>query len=548
MISKRILGVILTLTLLLTSVGAFAYEPMNSQEAALMEYDDVMRLSGFGALWGLASYDDHTAAWILENFKIDQRDLEIDISDNFQDIARARVAAGDIPDFIVTLDRQLALELANTGEFYDMVKDDLIYEHAPLMVDFIGKELIDFYKTKDGELFIIPGQTAPIDRYSEYQGANDAFFINVELLEKTGMNEPTTVDELYEYLKAVADMDVDGQKVIPFIDGIFRPASYGNAVYPFFAPRLMHMFSPGSYGFMSKDDEAKMIDVYYDHPAYLEYLKFMNKLYREKLFDQDVFTLSNDQYIERLKMGIYGAAPDGQTNMATANSAYSGKIDTPYWPIRFPRNYDGDANAYHLMVLGNWYYLFNKNIPDPVRVAKLLDWNYTIEAARVINYGAPDPTMEKNCWYYDDNNEIVFDQNLQEQWDNEDYTWNWMIAGGWGYHSIGLRHPLKYTTVNEMGICMADAMYMKIDEVTIGDLVVNPGLEGMTLQPMGGFFQNNGGPLSDLLGKWQVQIVLRAGSEDEVVSMYTQMMEEVRAIGYDEMKAELYQMYLDANP
>ena len=549
MTSKRVMGIILTLTLLLTSVGAFAYEPMNPQEAALMEYDDVMRLSGFGALWGLASYDDHTAAWILENFKIDQRDLEIDISDNFQDIARARVAAGDIPDYFVTLDRQLALEMAATGEFYDMAKDGLIYEYAPRLVDFIGKDLLDRFKNKDGELFIIPGQTAPVDNLTPYVYAQDAFMINVELLEKARLDAPKTVDELYRYLVTISEFEVDGQRVIPINNGSFRPASYNNTTYPIYPPRMLYMFSPGTtFNFLSKNDNTKMIEIYIDDPAYIEYLTFFNKLYREKLLDQDNFTLSQDQYVERLKTGVYGATSEGIAYAATANGAYSGKIDVPYWPIRFPRNYEGDANIYSFSVLGDWYTLYNKNISDPVRLAKLMNWNYTPEGTRVVHYGAPDSTLTKNCWYYDENGEIVFDQDLQQAWDAEDYTWNWMIAGGWGYHAIALPRCIKYTAVNEMGLLMADEMYIKVDEVTMNDLAIDPSFEAMTIEPMGEFFKNSGGPLCDLIAKWEVQIVLRAGSEEEVASMYEQMMEEVRAVGYDDMKAELYQMYLDANP
>lgn len=547
--TKKTLALVLSIVLCLVPFSALGYEARNPQEEALMAYDDVMEMSGFGALWGLASYDDHTAAWILENFKIDQRNLEIDVSDNFADIARARVAAGDIPQYVVTTDRQLALELAATGEFYDMAKDDLIYKYAPEMVKFIGEDVLNRYKNEKGELFIIPGQTAPLDKLDEYAYSQESAMINKTLLEKTGLSEPKNVDELYNYLKAVSELDFNGQKVIPIINNAFRPENYKNNTYPVNAPRMMYMFAPGEvYQFLSKNDEKKMIDLHYDHPAYLEYLTFFNKLYREKLLDQDNFTLSLDQYTERLKTGTYGYNFDGLAYVSTANTACSGVITEPYWPLRFPRNYEGDSKTFQYPALGDFYFLFNKNIADPERVAKLVDWNYTLEGTRVINYGAPDETLTKNCWYYDKDGNPVFDQALQQKWDAEDYTWNWMIAGGWGYHAVGLHRQLKYTAINEMGICAADEMYLKVDEVTKNDLAVDPSYEAMMLQPMGEVFSEKGAAICDLLNKWEVQIVLRATDEADVKKQYEQMMQEARAIGYDEMKSEMYGMYMAANP
>ncbi len=106
---------------------------------------------------------------------------------------------------------------------------------------------------------------------------------------------------------------------------------------------------------------------------------------------------------------------------------------------------------------------------------------------------------------------------------------------------------IKYTAVNEMGLCMADEMYLLVDEVTKDDLAVDPAFEAANIQPTGEVGLEKGPALSDLLNKWEVQIVLRAADEDEVESMYAQMMDEARAVGYDEIKMELYNRYVEAN-
>lgn len=514
----------------------------------LKAYPDVMKLSVLADLWGSeVNPEDSTAKYLLDTFKLDTTGLTVDMTGKFGDVARARVAANDLPDAILTFSYPLAIELAASGQFLDL--SDVLANYAPDTIDNIGTEVLDKYRDKDGKLIVFPGNTIPTNDLSTYLYPQDGPMINSTFLAKAGLKAPTNTTELYNYLKAISTQKFNGKKVIPMGNSGFDVDSYTTDGYPISSSHFTQMFAPGTgYQMLVKNDATQMIDLVYDHAAYLQFLQFFNKLYREKLLDQDAFTLTKDQYNERVKSGVYGFSWGGSSDITPANTALSGKILEPYQPIKMIKNYEGNSKTYTFAVLGNWYFLFNKNIADPVRLAKYIDWQYTLQGVQIINYGAPDKDRIMNVWNYDDAGKVVFDQALQKKWDAEDYSWNWKKAGGWGFHSAGLRACIKYTAINEMGLCMADDMYLAIDKLLNTEMTMDPNFEAMNLQPVGPVCADKGASLRDLLNKWEVRIIINAKSEEDAGKMYQQMMTEVRANGYDDIKKELYGNYMKANP
>ena len=521
----------------------------------LQAYSNVMPLTVFADYGNMqTSKDDLTVKWVKENLKIDISGLEINPSGSFADKIRTKVATKDLPDFIFGFDLGLFQSMANGGDFLPM--DDLIKNYMPGVHDFIGQPILDKYKSNDGKQYIMPGGTIPVDDMSTYVYVQVGPAINTDVLKKTGMKTPKTPDELYKYLKAaVGQVASNGNKIIPLALTDLLPSSYGNNNYPINGnsidnKALMHMFDVGTtYHYCYKNDDTQMIDIIYDRPSYATYIKYLSKLYRENLLDKDIFTMSSDQYTERLKSGSYGFIYAHTNDVPPANSVLSGTVLKPYEPIEMLKdaNITGSTKFVVVPVLGNWYFLFNKNVSDPSRLAKYLEWNYTLEGVQIINYGAPDKTMTINNWYYEDDGKVNLDMELQTKWDASNYGWEWLRAGGWGIHAAGLKPPLKYTAINEMGVCMADDFFKTMDVKVGKETTSDPSFEAMMLQPKGPWFEKRGPALNDLLNKWEVKIILTATSDADVDNMYSQMMVEARKVGYDEMKKELYTLYKSAN-
>lgn len=514
----------------------------------LKAYTDVMPLVTLADLWGSeVDPTDNTAKYILDNFKIDTTGLTVDMTGKYADVVRAKLAANDLPDVLLGFNYALFRDIAASGNFLDISSQ--LANYAPDTIANIGEDTLKKYREPDGKLYLFPSNTIPTNDLSTYLYPQDGPMLNMDFLAQTGLSVPTNTDELYNVLKAFSKLEYNGKKVIPIGNGGFDVDSYSTDGYPWGSNHFMQMFQPGTgWGDLVKNDSTQMIDTGYDHPSYVEFLKFFNKLYREKLLDQDAFTLTKDAYNERVKSGVYGFMWGGTGDTTPANTAISGQIIKPYQPIKMVKNYQGNSKTYNFSVLGNWYFLFNKNIKDADRLAKYIDWQYTLQGVQIINYGAPDKTKQKNVWYYDDSGKVVFDQALQKQWDAADYTWNWKKAGGWGFHSCGLKAAIKYTAVNEMGLCMADDMYLAIDKQLNTEMTMDPAFEAMNLQPVGQVCLDKGASVRDLMNKWEVKIILNAKDDADVQSMYAQMMTEAKAAGYDDIKKEMYNRYMAANP
>ncbi len=144
--------------------------------------------------------------------------------------------------------------------------------------------------------------------------------INNEWLERVGMEVPTTTDELLEVLRAFRDQDANGNgdpnDEIPLGAADDWSATYLRRV-------LMAAFGMKGRG-MGKDDNVNFnfyaddngtVGLYETSENYKAYLKYWNTLYEEGLLDPEFFTMSTDQYKEKLDTyGTYGVVSYGPRN------------------------------------------------------------------------------------------------------------------------------------------------------------------------------------------------------------------------------------------
>lgn len=117
-------------------------------------------------------------------------------------------------------------------------------------------------------------------------------WINTQWLDVIGMDAPTNTDELYEVLKAFKSTDCNGNKdpndEIPLFgsQNTSSPAQVINW--------LVNMFIYYNDGHLWQDYNGDgKIESVYTQDAYREALKFVNKLYKEKLLTTMVYTASS---------------------------------------------------------------------------------------------------------------------------------------------------------------------------------------------------------------------------------------------------------------
>lgn len=251
----------------------------------------------------------------------------------------------------------------------------------------------------DGHIYAFKGLSG-----AEREFALNRFWLNKTWAENLGVKVPTTLDEFYEYLKAVKEGDAnkngDVNDEIP-LTGKYNPQI--DPYYDAFIPVLT------GFGLTERRYEAVNGKVQYNPtvPVYKEFLKYMNKLYTEGLLDQEYFSQTDDQRKAKQAQGLVAAFTDHAAWLNITDetiwrqygaiepmtSAYN---STKMWPAK-------DAILYGALVITN-------KVKDPAKVEKLMkfaDWCYS-EEGTVALWRGPEkgsmPNAPEYGWYFENVN------------------------------------------------------------------------------------------------------------------------------------------------
>ncbi len=160
-------------------------------------------------------------------------------------------------------------------------------------------EVRETLTTPDGNIYGLPAVVDFIHRAIPIN-----MFINNTWLDNLGLSIPDTTEEFYQVLKAFKERDPNGNgksDEIPF-------SSMG--------PGNMYTYESlfGSFGVLPQNPMVENGKVLYApvQPGYKEAIKFFNKLYKEGLLDEEIFTHDLQQYQAKGKQDemIYGVVLD----------------------------------------------------------------------------------------------------------------------------------------------------------------------------------------------------------------------------------------------
>ncbi len=220
------------------------------------------------------------------------------------------VAARTLPDiFLIDGDKMAAEDFRDQGMLLKM--DELLQTKGQDILAEIGGILKNSpVNQKDGIYAVFP---ASLDYASN-------FSVRTDWLAKLGLAMPTSLDELYEVLKAFAAGDPDGDGQNNTIGYVATMANLRT---------FEHIF--GAYGICVGKDylmEDGTVTTYMKAPMYLDAIKYLRKLYKEGLLDPDFATLPLISAFEKLWTGRTGVL-DFQS-VGTTNNWMPGRYtETP---------------------------------------------------------------------------------------------------------------------------------------------------------------------------------------------------------------------------
>ncbi|MEK3723081.1 extracellular solute-binding protein [Paenibacillus sp. FSL H8-0034] len=271
----------------------------------------------------------------VEEFANVKLDLNFVPSANYNDRVNISIASNELPQAITILDMKSPtfVNAVRSGMFWDVTS---YLKSMPTFAKNYDPKLIANALT-DGKNYGLP-RGRPM--------ARNAIIFRKDWLDKLGLQKPTNIDELYNVIKAFATKDPDGNGkddtagLLMGVDGSGNIAGYAFDV-------IVCMFGGGN-NWELKD--GKVVPTFMSEP-YMNALKWVKKLYDEKLLNQDFAIVKGSEQvfelIDKERGGMYinnfSDAADRQDNLVKLvqqrNPALAGKsiadakmdlIDTAY--------------------------------------------------------------------------------------------------------------------------------------------------------------------------------------------------------------------------
>lgn len=337
---------------------------------------------------------EETLVW-KEYKKKSNMDVQFDLVpfDSLTERRNLMLAGGDYPDgfYSARLPASDLMKYGEQGVFIPL--NDLIDQYAPNFKSLMEQypDLQKGLTMPDGNIYSFPSFYSP-----EFLPMliGTPIWINREWLEQLGMEEPQTIDQFYDYLKAVKETDLNGNGAadeVPFSGVGPNALKY----------QLQGAWGLGTRGtgnaYLDIDPDSGDLRFYRTTERYKEMLEFINKLYTEGLIDPEIFTIQESNFRAKGAEGIFGSAIT--TNPLTAfdleNYVGLGALEGPH----------GDRLYSHVKAPLAWigaFVITDKN-PHPEATVRWMDYFFSDEGADFYFRGIEGETFnykEDGTWDY----------------------------------------------------------------------------------------------------------------------------------------------------
>lgn len=346
----------------------------------------------------------------LTNIKFDF--ISVD-SGSWNERKNLALASGDLPDFFWS-----GITIADES-MYGVNGDvlvplqDLVDDYAPnIQKIFADYPEAEFGVTAtDGNIYTLPyvAETLTV--------AGSTLYARGDFINQTVGEMPETLDELYDMLVAFKGL---GDDIIPIVPNNF------NVLKQY----LINAFGEQIDILYGADEEDNVVFV----PATEEYkrmLQFINKLYTEKLLDNEVFTQTADQANAKVTESKAGCMTYG--TLLLPRHYPSGENETVILkPVT--SEYTSTRKIYGRYPATPGYGVITKANPYPEATIRWLDMNYSDEdVAPGINSITMWLGVRDVHWEFKDDNKEYYGRMMPSDSQISEIEWsNRYVTPGWG--------------------------------------------------------------------------------------------------------------------
>jgi putative aldouronate transport system substrate-binding protein len=292
------------------------------------------------------------------------------------------ISSGNLPDIIGGVSLQSDFnQLGRDGTLIAL--DDLIDQHAPNLKTFFENNPVvkNAVTADDGNLYFIP--------YVPDGTAGRGYYIRQDWLDRLGLKQPNTVDELYRVLIAFRDLDPNGNGKADEIPMFFR---HWEEVL-----RLLVLWDGRSTGSDRPHQfyiDKGVIRHGYAEPSYQLGIRQISKWYGEKLIDREVFTRGTKSREILLGTNRGGVTHDWFASSAGFNKSLAENIPGfKFVPFLPPQSISGKRIEEHgrSPVKPDGWAITRAN-KNPVETIKFMDFLFSEKGRNISNFGVEGQT------------------------------------------------------------------------------------------------------------------------------------------------------------
>lgn len=301
------------------------------------------------------------------------------------------VATGELPDLIFAKgDSDILIE---QGALIDL--SDLIDEYGPHIKELYGDEYDELRYSEDNPAIyqLCSGRVR-----NENLTTSGTAQLQWAVLAYNDYKIPETLEEYGEMIKEykAKHLSIDGLPTIGISLSVNDWHWYAT------------LSNPSGYIANGSTDDGQWIvsedyQVRYKHMAdgQKEYYRWLNRMYDEKILDQDFAVQTHEDYLEKIASGrVLGLLDVGWDYATPENSLKAaGKYEHTYagLPVTMDASVKCASLAPQRLNIG-WGIGITTSCKDPVRAVQFLDWMCSEKAQILLNWG-----IENVNYFYDEN-------------------------------------------------------------------------------------------------------------------------------------------------
>ena len=313
--------------------------------------------------------DNEPAVLALEELTGYDIKLEFLLNSAYEDQLNTRMAAGNLPALVaITGKTASVISYCRAGAFWDITDE---YKKYPNLAK--ANEIVMNNISIDGRIYGIY-RARPLGR--------NGISYRRDWLQNVGLEEPKTMDDLYNVLKAFTynDPDKNGQN-----------DTYGMTWCKYFGPLDQIAVAFGAPNRWDVAADGSFIP-YFDTEEYMESMRYMRKLYEEGLINKDYAALETSDWtrdFQNSKSGVHIDVSDQAWRFQKAFIEQMGMPDDIVWVMTMP---EGPKGRRILPTSGHaGFVAISKNgapkEEDMRDALNFLDICNTKEGQNILNYG-----------------------------------------------------------------------------------------------------------------------------------------------------------------